>query len=285
MRWHLGIGCVAALLIGSCQRTAAGRAGEPPTGEPQGATPPRDRGAVQAFPALIQDGDAVFFVGNSFIGWRDRRLSDWVSALGRAVSPPVRIETAADILLGNTPLAQFLDRPATRAALASRKYKVFVLQGEEYEPVDHKPAFHQAVRDFNRAIVGAGGQPVLFMTWEFPWRRFIDELAASYDEIGRELGIPVIPVGLAYRDCELAPPPHEPPFALTADPEHPGGDLHENEHGTAVNTYATFAVLTGRNPHGQRFAAPGNTNSDTLMRYLSDLAWNRVKPRLLAAPR
>jgi len=118
------------------------------------------------------------------------------------------------------------------------------------------------------------------MTWDFRWRPFIAELAASYDEIGRELGIPVIPAGLVYRDCNLAPPHGETPFWLTASPEHPEGDLHENEKGTAVNTYATFAMLTGRNPLGRNFAAPGQTNDATLLRYFSDMAWAEVSPRL-----
>jgi hypothetical protein len=237
-------------------------------------------GQAATFPALIQDGDAVFFVGNSFFGWQDRKLAEWVAALGRAVTPPIHIEVGSDIVFGNTPLAGFLDHPATRAALASRKYKVFVLQGEEFEPVDHKAAFHQAVRDFYRAISAAGGRTVLFMTWDFRWRPFIAELAASYDEIGRELGIPVIPVGLIYRNCGRSPPHGETPFWLTADTEHPDGNLHENEKGTAVNAYATFAMLTGRNPHGRNFTAPGNTNDDALMLYFSDIAWAEVCPRL-----
>jgi hypothetical protein len=283
MRWLI---CVALLLPGACHRTAAPRVPRETAVDLHGTTIASGPApATAVFPAMIQDGDAVFFVGNSFLGWQGRRLPDWVSALGRAMSPPIRIETGADIQFGNTPLGEFLEHPATREALASRRYKVFVLQGEEYEPVDHKAAFHQAVRNFNRAIVAAGARTVLFMTWEFPWRRFIAELSASYDEIGHELGIPVIPVGLAYHDCAQAPPPHEPPFALTASPEHPRGDLHENEKGTALNAYATFAMLTGRNPHGVTFVAPGNTNSEALMRYFSDLAWNRVWPRLRSLPK
>jgi len=241
------------------------------------------RGSSDSDPEpLVEDGDAVFFVGNSFMAWQNRSLPEWIQALGRALSPPIRIEVGSDIVLGNTPLAEFLHHPATQAALASRKYRVFVLQGEEFEPVDHRSEFHQAVRDFNRAILAAGGRTVLFMTWEFTWRRFLDDLAASYDEIGKELDIPVIPIGLAYDDCGRTPPPGQPHDWLTVDPEHPQGDLHENQMGHALNTYATFQLLTGRNPHGQNFVAAGNDNSDALMRFFSDTAWARVEPRLRA---
>jgi hypothetical protein len=259
---------LAALLLLSCHRPPAA----------PGPTP-----SPWAPPVAIEDGDAVFFVGNSFFEWEGRSLPVWVSALGAALSPPVRIVTGADIVVGNTPLAGFLNHAATRDALASRSYRVFVLQGEEYEAVDHKAEFHQAVRDFNRAVIAAGARTVLFMTWEFRWRRFTDELAASYDEIGRELGLPVIPAGLIYRDCDRHPFAGQSAHWLTADAAHPEGDLHQNEKGSAVNAYATFETLTGRDPAGKSFVAPGNTNADEAMRYFSAMAWRRVAPRLGAA--
>lgn len=260
---------LAVLVTSSCHRAAPDRQ------EPEGPWAPVK---------FLEDGDAVFFVGNSFFGWAGRSLPAWVSGLGAALSPPIRIETGSDILFGNTPLSEFLTHASTKDALASRKYRVFVLQGEELEAVDHKARFQQAVRDFDRAIVAAGGRTVLFMTWEFRWRRFTDELAASYDEIGRELGIPVIPVGLIYRDCDRRPFHGEGPHWLTADADNPRGDLHENEKGTAVNAYATFEMLTGIDPRGQNFVAPGNTNDGEIMKYFSSMAWNRVWPRIRAAP-
>jgi hypothetical protein len=235
--------------------------------------------------ALVHDGDAVFFVGNSFFDFDERRLPEWVSALGATVSPPIHIKTGSDIVPGNTPLAQFLPHPATQAALASRKYRVFVLQGEEGEPVDHKQEFQQAVRAFHRAIEAAGAKTVLFMTWDFPHRPlpFLKELAESYDELGRELDVPVIPVGFIYQDCAQTHPSRHGRYWLTAQPAQPEGALHENVIGSAVNTYATFAMLTGVNPRGTNFVAPGNTNSDALMRSLSDMAWAWVSPRLAPA--
>lgn len=240
----------------------------------------RDRGPAAAGSALVGDGDAVFLVGNSFLAWDGRRLDEWLVALGKASSPPVRLSVDADIRLGNEALGDFLEHRATRQALASRRYKVFVLQGEEYEPVDRKAQFHRAVRSFHRSVTAAGGKTALFMTWEFPWRRFLDQLAASYDEIGAELGIPVIPVGLIYRDAAAHAPPKQSAFWLTASVQHPRGDLHPNEKGAAVNTYATFALLTAIDPRGTGFRAPGNSNDAATLRLLSALAWERVRTRL-----
>jgi hypothetical protein len=269
-RGRIALGIVAWLAASGCHRHSF-------------APAPAPSRAHWSAPAPIHDGDGVFFVGNSFFGWQGRSLPDWVTALGQAVSPPIRIVTGSDIVFGNHPLAEFLDHAATREALAARKYRVFVLQAEEFEAVDHKARFQQSVRDFNRAVVAAGGRTILFMTWDFPWRPFIEKVAASYDEIGRELGIPVIPVGLIYRDCGERPyAPGMPPHWLLADAEHPKGDLHENEKGAALDAYATFEMLTGINPQGRNFTAPGNSNDDAIMKYLSGMSWARVEPRLRA---
>jgi hypothetical protein len=241
-----------------------------------------DPGPPPSYPAQVSDGDAVFFVGNSFFDWQERPLPLWVAALGEAVTPPIHLEVAGDIVPGEAPLSDFLEHAATRDALASGRYDVFVLQGYELEPVDDKAKFHDAVRDFHRRITVAGGRTVLFMTWDFHFKPFIDELAASYDEIGRELGIPVIPAGLVHADCGKSPPHGEGRHFLTADPQHPDGDLHQNEKGTAVNTYATFGILTGRDANGTNFTAPGNTNDDAAMQYFSTMAWARVAPRIAA---
>jgi hypothetical protein len=233
---------------------------------------------------LVRDGDAVFFVGNSFFDFEGRRLPEWISALGATLSPPIHLRVGGDILPGDTPLSEFLAHPATQEALASRKYRVFVIQGQDDEPVDHKRDFQQAVSAFHRAIEASGAKTVLFMTWDFPDRHFLKELADSYEEIGRELDIPVIPVGLIYNDCAQTHPLRHGRYWLTATPAEPQGDLHENAMGSAVNTYATFAMLTAVNPRGMNFVAPGNTNSDALMRSLSDMAWAWVLPRLNPGP-
>ena len=92
---------------------------------------------------LVEDGDAVFFVGNSFFNWDECSLPDWVTQLGLALTPPFHLETASCIVWGNTPLSDFLEHEAVQDALSTRKYKVFVLQAEEEEPVDNKAGFHQ----------------------------------------------------------------------------------------------------------------------------------------------
>jgi hypothetical protein len=229
---------------------------------------------------LIKSGDSVFFVGNSFFGWEGRELPVWIEALGQANQPAIAINTGSHLVPGNNPLSWFYQQQESQDAIESGRYDVFILQGEEHEPRDDKEGFQQAVRDYHKAITAKGGRVMLFMTWDFDWDTYGDffpALVASYEEIGKELGIPVIPVGLIYDDCRKDPYGSEQGFWLNND------DGHQNVKGFTVNAYATFSMLTGINPQGRYIDAEGNTNTDDeLMRYLSDKSWERVKVRLSA---
>lgn len=230
------------------------------------------------FAPLLPEGGSVYFVGNSFLGWEGRNLPEWLAALGKAQG--VEFDVGADISPGDRPLADFLGHPAIRNALKSRRYEVWIVQAHELEPIDHPEAFKKAVKDFDAAIKESGGQMVLFMTWEFRWRKMMPELADDYESLGRELRLPIIPAGLVFLDCERSPPSGFDAFFLTASPEAPKGGLHENKFGMAANAYITFQILTGRNPHGQGFVAPGNDIGPEMSRYLSDRAWERAIQRL-----
>lgn len=230
------------------------------------------------YAAPMPDGGSIYFVGNSLLEWGGRGLPDWLAAFGAAQG--LRFETGSDIVPGDLPLSAFLEHPAVKSALASRKYQVWIIQGHELEPVEHPERFEEAVTAFHEAIAASGGRMLLFMTWEFRWRRFMPELEKAYDAIGRRLGVPVIPAGLVYLDCEKEPPEGMTPFFLTASPERPDGDLHGNRLGTAANVYVTYAILTGRNPEGQAFPVPGGDIDPAMRRYLSDRAWARAAQRL-----
>lgn len=239
-----------------------------------------DAGASIATPIpLIVPGESVFFVGNSFFGGGAEQLDVLVKNLGTVVTPAFPIETGTHIVYGVQPLSWFFQQPASQNAIASGSHDVFVLQGEEHEPVQNPEAFKQAVRDYHAAITAKGGRVLLFMTWEFSWEKdttFFMQLVAAYEDIGRELDVPVIPVGLIYDDCNEEPFGAEPPYWLLVSQ-----DIHQNQRGTLVNAYATFAMLTGINPLG--VPVPGYEPaglSPELHRYLSDKAWARVERRL-----
>jgi hypothetical protein len=267
----LTLRCVGLLL---CVMLGCGDDAGP--GEPA-VTGPDGGGGVVSERASIVDGDAVFFVGNSyFMSW-SRVLPDWVTAVGRAVQPPVAIKTGSYIVPGSNHLSWFFARPESKQAIASGQFKVFVIQGDEQEPVNDPEGFKQAVRDYHQAITASGAKMMLFMTWNLHLGTdFYGKLKATFDEIGSELNLPIIPAGQVYDDCERDPFPgyNANTSWLTYE------DLHQNEIGSAVNAYATFGMLTGIDPMGVQFDAPANTNSAQLLKYLSDKTWARVEPRL-----
>lgn len=228
---------------------------------------------------LISPGDKVFFVGNSFFGYQDRPLNEWVEAIGRAVTPKFPIETGSHIQFGEMPLSWFLEQKASQDAIQSGMYDVFILQGEDTEPIDDKQGFFRAVRDYHSAITAKGGRVMLFMTWDWRWSGGPDSmdyeaLRSAYDEIGAKLDIPVIPVGTIYNDTEKDPYLGMSKWFLTAD------DLHQVASGSAVNAYATFGMLTGIDAMGVDFDAPNNDNTPGMLKYCSDKAWPRVLERL-----
>jgi len=264
-------------------RDAGGAVTPPDPVDAGGPDPVTDAGTTTstapATGAAIASGDSVFFVGNSFFASWDRVLPDWVAAIGKAVTPPITIKTGSYIVPGNQKLSWFLKQADSQNALKSKQHKVFVIQPEEREPVDDTANFKQAVRDWNKAVVASGAKTMLFMTWDLSAEKgttFFKKLSTSFDDIGKELGIPVIPVGLIYDDCNKAPFAGEQAgsYWLT------GGELHQTETGSAVNAYATFGMLTGVNPLGAPINAPANTNSPAMLKYLSDMSWTRVSPRL-----
>jgi hypothetical protein len=241
-----------------------------------------DRPLATDAPWLVESGDSVFFVGNSYFGFEDRMLPAWVSALGTQMNPPLTIETGMYQVPGNNLLSWFFDQPESQQAIASGRWDVFVIMGEEHEAVDDPEAFHESVRKYHRAITAGGGKLVLFMTWGFAWDTegiWFPLLVEAYEEIGKELNIPIIPVGLIEEDCNAQPysGQRKNSYWYLYDDGHP------NAAGTAINAYATFSMLTGINARGRTFDAPGNTNAKELLTYLSNKAWARVEPRLVSA--
>lgn len=272
-----GPGCTASsdmTWTGPSSFASDGGAGLPDGGE----NAPVD-GPYLARPIPIRSGDSVFFVGNSFLGGDDSRLAEFVASMGAAMDPPVGITVGQHVVYGNQKLSWFFQQHESQDAIASGRYQVFVLQAEEREPVDRPDGFRQAVRDYHAAVTAHGGRLLLFMTWDFVWEQgttFFQTLSTAYEEIGAELGIPVIPVGLIYDDENRDPFGNEAPYWLTDQA------LHQNAAGAAVNVYATFGMLTGINPNGTPVKKPDYdlALSTELYRYLSDKAWARVEPRL-----
>src|SRR5204863_10116247 len=89
-------------------------------------------------------------------------------------------------------------------AIAGGGYDAVVLQEQSTLPIKNAKRMHENVRLFDEAIKAAGAKMILYMTWA---RQHAPEtqqaITDAYTSIGRELGAPVVPVGLAWQSFLL----------------------------------------------------------------------------------
>jgi hypothetical protein len=118
--------------------------------------------------------------------------------------------------------------------------------------VDNRPVlgnptdFAESVRAWVQRIQAARAKPILYMTWArrvapLDAAKMQQELATAYLAVGRELGVKVAPVGLAWAEARRR-------FRTL--------DLHiwDASHPTTAGSYLAglviYATITGRNPTG-----------------------------------
>ena len=98
---------------------------------------------------------------------------------------------------------------AVRALLREQHFDFVLIQEQSNLPIADPPAFYRSVRVLNRLIRESGATPWLYQTWGYGagnedlaqfgenTQQMEMKLRASYQAIGRELSIPVAPVGAA----------------------------------------------------------------------------------------
>ena len=156
----------------------------------------------------------ILFIGNSYTFFNDMPTAYFepiVKSLGYQV-------TVTAITKGAYTLEKFADPHDTYGILINNtlssetKYDYVIIQEQSARPAVNPGAFYDGVRLMAEKIRNAGAQPILYATWgrkdgsdtltkydmtseEMTWR-----LAAAYDAIGKELDIPVVHVGCAFRE-------------------------------------------------------------------------------------
>lgn len=158
---------------------------------------------------------SILFIGNSYTYY-----NDMPSALFAPMAEAEGYDVSVDaITKGAHTLAKFADPTdeygaRVEAALTGEvKYDFVILQEQSVRPAgEGHEAFYAAVRNLAARIRATGAEPVLYATWgrktgsstlaTYGWTNesMTYLLAAGYEAIGKELSIPVIHVGLAFRD-------------------------------------------------------------------------------------
>lgn len=158
----------------------------------------------------------VLFIGNSFT-LRNDLPSLW-AGLAENGSRGTHIDSRV-VAAGGASLRQHLNKGAATALLNENVWDFVVLQEQSTLPIKNPKRTHENIRDFHALIDRTGARTILYMTWarlHAPETQAV--LSSTYDEVGAELGVTVVPAGLAWQrvlSTEPAPALHD------ADNSHP----------------------------------------------------------------
>jgi len=177
---------------------------------------------------LMPKATRILFIGNSFTRRND--LPGMITRLAAAGQPRRSVETD-QIIANGMPLKAHWTRGAARAAINRENWDFVVLQEQSTLPLKNRARFHENVRPFVEEIRTAGAKPVLYMTWvRLNALERQDEMADAFFTIAKELDVPVVPVGLAWKD---------------AFKKLPGISLHDKDgsHPNPLGTYLAACVF------------------------------------------
>jgi lysophospholipase L1-like esterase len=200
----------------------------------------------------------VLFIGSSYTYYNN--LGDIVAAIAAADAVGPIIEPTLAPYAGASSLKTHLENGSTRKLVERGGWDWVVLQetsllpggseaGPDGRPVAGDPAeFHASVRTWTDIVRKAGAKPALLMTWPRRLPRpdsgvqpMAKAVADAYLGIGRELSVPVAPVGLAWEETRRRIP------ALDL---HIWDGSHPNQTGSYLAGLVVYATLTGRSPVG-----------------------------------
>ena len=161
---------------------------------------------------------SILFIGNSYTYYNDMPTAifkEFAVAAGRAV-------TVKAITKGAWTLEKFADptdeygKKVEAALTGGEKYDYVILQEQSLRPAADPERFFSAVENLAARIRKTGAKPLLYATWgrhsgsadleKMGWTNetMTYKLAASYAAIGEKLDIPVMHVGLAFREIYTA---------------------------------------------------------------------------------
>lgn len=193
---------------------------------PSASPTPASTPAPEPTPATTR----VLFVGNSYTFSHD--LPAVLSQIAGAAFPDHPIMTRMVAEPGWTLEQHWQDRRAI-LEIRSGDWDHVVLQGHSLGSIEARERLFEYARRFDSEIREAGASTVLFMTWaRRDQPRMLETIATAYDELGRELGARVAPVGIAWQRSHARRP-----------------DIHlwhvDGSHPSPAGTYLAAAVFYG----------------------------------------
>ena len=218
-------------------------------------------GCSPGFPVLGPSvpSSRILFVGNSFT-----YINGGVDQEVKGLAPTIE---AKSIAVGGYTLQDHWNDGEALKSIREQKWNSVVLQDQSQTPVIAQAQFVEYARKFNAEIRLAGGNTILFMTWERPdsvaYGVTTQNLANAYYKAGNELNARVAPVGIAFSRAL----DERPGLALYAQDGHP------TAQGTYLAACVLYATIFSKSPAGNSYSAAGVSKEerDFLQRVAADV--------------
>lgn len=213
----------------------------------------------QAPPAKLR----VLFIGNSYTYFND--LPGLVERLSAADRP---IE-ARSVIEGGATLEQHWSVGLALKRIQQGGWDFVVLQEQSGRPVLDRPRMFEYASAFDAEIKKHGGRTVLFLTWPRQSRPELQpQITQAYEQLARELGAEVAPVGPAWQKVSQRNPNME---LYLPDGAHP------SLAGSYLGACVFLAVFYGDRP--AKPLPPIGPLSPEAAQYLQDIAWETIIQR------
>ena len=194
----------------------------------------------------------ILFIGNSYTHYNDmpEKIFEKIIQDAGYKATVTRLTKGSQYLYDSANPADELGKQIN-ASLKNKKYDFVVLQGQSASPILYPETFYTGVRNMVEKVRANGATPILYETWGYQTGNknltlngLTNEtmtwgLAAGYEAIGRELGIPVAYAGLAFYDIYT----HHSEIELYDDDK-----THPSATGSYLAAMTIFATITGVDP-------------------------------------
>ena len=206
----------------------------------------------------------ILFIGNS-LTYSNDGVYTHLQKMTASATQPIEITADRAVVGGQYFKTLWEQFPEPRRAIA-RGYDVVVLQ--EDLPETNVADFKRYAPLFVSEIRKTGARPVLLMAWAYKRLEWISmaEIAQAHREVGKELGVDVAPVGLAWERVMKERPDVN---LFARDLEHP------SIHGTYLETLVVYATLFRRSPVDTKYLPAGVTPETGT--FLRRVAWETVE--------
>ena len=193
---------------------------------------------------LIQDGESLLFVGNSFMANEGGVRNYLVKALKKR-----QLEITTDeMTIHGEPLKGML-KPEVAAKMDSSEFDSVIITSGDLK----------VMKQFDTRIQHSNKKTIVFMTWEpkhlgngATERQYTGATKRAVRDMRRmerNTNATIIPSAVVFHDLTVRPPQGMP----RVDYLWRKSNDHQNELGTMVNAWMLYAILTGDSPVGVNF--------------------------------